>query len=189
MIKIVNEILDFKAEEHQQADSIFIEKLKQALTNLIGEWIDELQDGFVNEMEDVVIFLRENVRILIETHAGQDMGPIMGAMGTESIMKYIISAYEKYKVQKEQLRRAKEAERATSKPEPEDVKMKPVEDEKEEEKAESLEVQRERLLMKYEEILNKDEEIQNEMKEQGPLSRAYLSICPFNKSSNKIAEE
>lgn len=52
------------------------------LQNFIGEIIDELKDGFENEMQDVVVFLRENVRVLLHQGGGSEMGPMLN-MGTE----------------------------------------------------------------------------------------------------------
>lgn len=37
--------------------------------------------------------------------------------------------------------------------------------------------------------MEEDEKTQEEMDPQRPLSRAYLSICPFNKETNKNVEE
>ena len=37
--------------------------------------------------------------------------------------------------------------------------------------------------------MEEDEKVQEDMDEQRALSRAYLSICPFNKEHNKNAEE
>jgi hypothetical protein len=48
----------------------------------VGEVIEELKDGFENEMQDVVVFMRENVRVLLHLGGGAEMGPMMN-MGTE----------------------------------------------------------------------------------------------------------
>jgi hypothetical protein len=37
------------------------------LTDFIGEWIDELKDGFMNLMSDVIVFFRENVTSIISS--------------------------------------------------------------------------------------------------------------------------
>jgi len=60
--RILDVILDF---DDTQSDAIFIEEMKDALAYFIGEWIEELQDGFMNGMQDVVVFFRENFKILI----------------------------------------------------------------------------------------------------------------------------
>lgn len=39
--------------------------MKDALAYFIGEWVDELQDGFLNGIQDVVMFYRENFKVLI----------------------------------------------------------------------------------------------------------------------------
>ena len=47
-----------------------------------------------------------------------------------------------------------------------------------------MDAKRERILKKYENVINEDAELQKESEEQRPLSRAYLSICPFNRAQN-----
>lgn len=44
---LLDVILDF---DENQSDSIFILDIKDALAYFIGDWIDELQDGFINGM-------------------------------------------------------------------------------------------------------------------------------------------
>ena len=70
--------------------------MKDVLAEAIGEAIDELQDGFVNGMSDVVVFFRSNFRILLEAGAGPEMGSMVAGMGTETIMSYISSGYKRY---------------------------------------------------------------------------------------------
>jgi hypothetical protein len=55
--KAFNLLLDF---DESAPDAQFVELVKDTLIFFIGEWIDELQDGFKNGMSDVVVFLREN---------------------------------------------------------------------------------------------------------------------------------
>ena len=45
-LRILNVILDFDSSTRSDAD--FVEEMKDALSNFIGEWIEELQDGFIN---------------------------------------------------------------------------------------------------------------------------------------------
>ncbi len=99
--KALNLILDFS---DSSPDSQFIEEVKDALILLIGEWIDELQDGFKNGMSDVVIFLRDNFKALIQAGAGPEMGMMIGALGTDTIMNYVTKAYAKYREKKDQLK-------------------------------------------------------------------------------------
>lgn len=122
-------------------DAQFIEEMKDAFAAFIGEWIDELQDGFANGMSDVVIFFRENLKVMIEAGAGPEMGMMLSGMGTDTVMKYITLAYNRYKSNKEKLKAAK-TQQQNQPPVPqqqqqhqqEDVKM---EDEEEEEKEET----------------------------------------------------
>jgi hypothetical protein len=81
--------------------------MKGDFSNFIGEWIDETQDGFVNGMQDVVIFYRENLKLMIEAGAGPEMGSMLSGLGTDTIMKYITTAYKTYKENQEKLKASK----------------------------------------------------------------------------------
>jgi hypothetical protein len=58
-------------------------------------------------MSDVVIFFRENLKVMIEAGAGPEMGMMLSGMGTDTVMKYITLAYNRYKSNKEKLKAAK----------------------------------------------------------------------------------
>lgn len=55
----------------------------------------------------------------------------------------------------------------------------------EEVKEETLEVKRERFLSKWETTIEQDQKLMTEQQPQRPLSRAYLSLCPFGRTQNK----
>jgi hypothetical protein len=92
--------LDLVLDYSDSSDLAFIEQAKDALTFFIGEWIDELQDGFINGMQDVVIFFRENFKTLIQVGAGPEMGMMIGTFGTDTIMNQITKAFARYKERK-----------------------------------------------------------------------------------------
>ena len=46
--------MDF--DNASKTDEQFVEEMKQVLSNFIGEWVEELQDGFIDGMTDVNIF-------------------------------------------------------------------------------------------------------------------------------------
>jgi hypothetical protein len=77
-------ILDFDPET--RPDSEFIEEMKDALIYFFGDLIEELQDGFSNGMQDVVIFMRENILKLIKEGTGPEMSMMVGMLGTDTIM-------------------------------------------------------------------------------------------------------
>ena len=51
-------------------------------------------------MQDVVVFYRENLKIVIEAGAGPEFGEMLSGMGTETVMRYIIAAHKKYRENK-----------------------------------------------------------------------------------------
>ncbi len=75
--------------------------MKDVLSEFIGEWIDELQDGFVNGMSDVVVFYRENFMTMLEAGGGQEIGASIAGIGTDTIMNYITIGYRRYQRNKE----------------------------------------------------------------------------------------
>jgi len=176
--KGLNLILDF---DESAPDAEFVELIKDSLIFFIGEWIDELQDGFKNGMSDVVVFLRENFKKLIQVGTGPEMGMMIGALGTDTIMNYVTKAYAKYQVKKKELKQPK------TQPKPaEDVKMEEVEESKDE----SPEAKKKRFLERWSSIINEDVAgMTRDPPVQRPLSRAYLSVCPASRAQNKQVQE
>lgn len=54
----------------------------------------------MNGMSDVVIFFRENFRLLLEVAAGPETGAMISGLGTDAIMRYITKAYNRYRENK-----------------------------------------------------------------------------------------
>lgn len=109
MIKFINVILDH--DDKTTPDAVFVENLKSTLVWFIGEWIDELQDGFVNGMQDVIIFFRKNLEKVLTEMGGPEMGMMISMMGTETSMTFIINSYKTYEVEKEKRRRLREEQK------------------------------------------------------------------------------
>lgn len=84
-------ILDFRGTNEPEFAQELINKLKL----LIGEVVDELKDGFENEMQDVVVFLRLNIDKIVKDGLGSDM-EIFSSMATNKIMDQIGSSYGMY---------------------------------------------------------------------------------------------
>jgi hypothetical protein len=55
---------------------------------LIGEWMDELQDGFVEGSSGFLAFLRHNI-VRGLTIATGPMAPMVVPMGTDTMLGYI----------------------------------------------------------------------------------------------------
>jgi hypothetical protein len=106
-IKILNSILDF--DDKNKTDAEFIELMKDEFSDLIGEWIEELQDGFVDGMSDVVVFFRTNFRIMLEVSGGAEMGAMMSTLGLDTVMNYVTLAHRRYRENKEKRAAQKKA--------------------------------------------------------------------------------
>ena len=99
-------------------------------------------------------------------------------MSSDSLMGSVDKLYENYK--QNQKDKKEDAKMEEEKKVAEDEEMK---DENEDQK-------RERIMAKFGDIIERDKKVQEEKDaNQRPLSRAYLSICPFNKDSHKNTEE
>jgi hypothetical protein len=55
-------------------------------------------------MDDVVIFFRENLKIILESAGGPEMGAMISGMGIEPIMGFVTKSYAKYREMKESKR-------------------------------------------------------------------------------------
>lgn len=47
-------------------------------------------------MSDVVVFYRENFRVMLEVGGGPEMGAMISTMGISTIMNYITLAHRRY---------------------------------------------------------------------------------------------
>lgn len=183
--------------DESQPDSAFIEEMKDALAYFIGEWFEELQDGFHNGMQDVMIFFRDNFKALLIAAAPPDMGMMISMMGTDVVMKYIIAGNNRYRERKSVIvaaskaRTEKKKSGLSSQTAPivgataatqQDAEM------NEEEKDETPEDRKKRFWDRWQSVIEEDEEDLPEG-DQRPLSRAYLSLCPSNRSTNKQVQD
>lgn len=91
LVRIMDIILDFDNES--RPDSEFIQELMDAIIFFMGDLIEELQDGFSSGMQDVVIFLRENILKLIKEGTGPEMSMMVGMVGTDSIMNMVTNKF------------------------------------------------------------------------------------------------
>lgn len=117
--------MDF--DDNTRSDAEFIESMKDVLSDAIGEAIDELQDGFVNGMSDVVIFFRHNFKTMFEVSSGPEMAAMISGIGTDTVMNYITIGYKRYQENKSKRNQATKEEKKG-----EDVKMEEIEEEKDE---------------------------------------------------------
>jgi hypothetical protein len=51
----------------------------------------------------VIIFFRENFKIMLEVAGGPEMGMMMSGMGTETIMRFVTGGYKRYIANKDRL--------------------------------------------------------------------------------------
>lgn len=61
--------------------------------------------------------------------------------------------------------------------------------EDEEVKEETPEIKKQRFYSKWQATIEEDQKEMEQMQEQRPLSRAYLSLCPATRSTNKTVQD
>jgi hypothetical protein len=88
-------------------------KIKKQTIHFIGEWIDELKDGFTDGMTDTVFFFRENINNSMKKAGGEEMGAMLEGFGTDMIMGYITKAYNEYTSEKQLAKQQKPTTQVT----------------------------------------------------------------------------
>ena len=68
----------------------------------IGAIVEELEEGFIDGMNDLLPFLKANVSELLKAVSSPSKAALLVAVGVGPIMKYIESAYERFKKEKEE---------------------------------------------------------------------------------------
>jgi hypothetical protein len=98
VVLLLTYVLDYN--EETVGDEEFVNNVKDLVAEFVGELVDELKDGFVNEFADAMDFLKENVKMMLDKAGGAEMGPMYQNMGTDTVMKFITSSYKKYEEKK-----------------------------------------------------------------------------------------
>ena len=105
-ILILNETLEQKLPglfdkflDFEGSDENFVAMGKRETTELIGVAIGEIEDGFYNA-EDVIPFLRENVKATIRAASEESKAMMAELMIMPPVIAYINRANEQYKKEK-----------------------------------------------------------------------------------------
>ena len=72
---------------------------------MIYKWISELEDGFVNGVDDVLPFVKENLTELLKSSCEPQKQVIVTVMGITPIMKFIEESYTTHKNSREEPKR------------------------------------------------------------------------------------
>ena len=96
-------IFDFIMDDYQGSESEQIRTLIRKFQLLLGEVVDELKDGFENEMQDTSVFLKENIDNLVKMGVGEEMAMFSG-MFTTKVMEHMSQAYVMYNQEKKRIK-------------------------------------------------------------------------------------
>ena len=106
-VLILNETLEQKLPglfdkflDFEGSDQNFVAMGKRETTDLIGVSIGEIEDGFYNADEDVIPFLRENIKAGIGAASEESKRQMAEMMIMPPIIAYINRANEQYKKEK-----------------------------------------------------------------------------------------
>ena len=108
-VMLVNETLEEKLPglfdqflDFEGSDQAFVALMKKLLTEIIGKFISEIEDGFIEEgMTDIIPFIRENMKALLKASCPPANYLMAELMGIPPIMAFINSANTEYKKMKE----------------------------------------------------------------------------------------
>jgi hypothetical protein len=70
--------------------------LKYESKQIIGKIVEELEEGFIEGLNDVLPFLKANITPLVKAGCDPSKAAIAGVMATPPIMKYIETAYAQH---------------------------------------------------------------------------------------------
>ena len=107
-VLIINETLEEKLPhlfdqflDFGGTDAEFVEMAKNETTEIIGNFISEIEDGFIDGMNDIVPFIRDNMKALIKASSEPKNAAMAELMAVPPIMSYIERANNDYKKKKE----------------------------------------------------------------------------------------
>ena len=81
---------------HEGSDAEFISLLQSESTRNIGKAIEEIEDGFIEGMNDVLPFLKANVTAFVKAACDPRQAIMATVMGVPPIMKYIEDANREF---------------------------------------------------------------------------------------------
>ena len=176
-------------------DEEFVDELKAEGKLIIGEAVGDIEEGFIEGLNDVIPFLKENVSVIIKAATDPAKAALAAMMGVPPIMKYIESTYQQYQKDKEEgklpAKKVMEPKDEEKKEEDNNDQITPTSDACLSDalsKASSDQEKREILLSKYNEVLQRD---QTNMQQRipRPLSRAYQSLDLTADNALSVEEE
>lgn len=63
------------------------------MTQFVGTLIEEIEDGFIDGLKDVLAFFKENVSAFVKAASDPQRAILATVMGVPPIMKFIEQAY------------------------------------------------------------------------------------------------
>lgn len=142
LANLLDQVLD-----HEGSDADFILMLQSESTRLIGTVISEIEDGFINGLNDVLPFLKANVTAFVKSACDPRQAIMATVMGVPPVMRYIEDANREFQRRKGQQ---------------EDQDMNDA-SKNSSEVANTLDERRKRLLKSYEKQLEKDQRLMKEV--------------------------
>ena len=198
---IVREIFDKRVPPYialsldfEGTDAEFVQTNKNMAIEIIGEVIGEIEDGFIDGMNDVLPFIKENMKTMITEACDPKNAALAVMMALPPIMNFVERANETYKKQKEEAKQnasqPKQADRQDVQMEEESKEPRPKNNQPLSQQlatANSPQERRQILMNRYQETLVADQAI-IAARIQRPLSRAYQSL-DLNTTRELIEDE
>ena len=83
------------------SDEEYVEKIKAESQLIVGEVVCDIEEGFIEGMNDVNVFLKENATVVVKAANSPEKAALASMMAVPQIMKYVESATTQYKKDKE----------------------------------------------------------------------------------------
>ena len=92
---ILDEIVDFDDDDDE-----FIEMLRDRSTEMIGAVLEDIEEGFKEGLDDMKVFVKENVSAILKASSTPDKAIYVG-FAVPGVEKYIYNAYKRFKEEKQ----------------------------------------------------------------------------------------
>ena len=96
--QIVDGILDFQGQNKND----FIDLVNKRCTGFVGQYVAEVEDGFIEGVPDIMVFIRENIKAMMRAACDPAKAAMAEMMGVPPIMAYINRALERYQTEQQQ---------------------------------------------------------------------------------------
>ena len=75
--------------------------LRERSTEMIGAVLEDIEEGFKEGLDDMKVFVKENVSAILKASCTPDKAMMVDFAGTPGVVSYINNAYKRFKEEKQ----------------------------------------------------------------------------------------